>query len=423
LTGAANVAYIFSTDVHMNIKASEVAVAVRIKAGMEKVPGGMMLIPLLIGAVIHTLAPDAGKSLGSFTGALFTGLTPILGVFYVCLGATLDVRATAYIARKGGTLLGSKIAFAALVGVVLGRFMNEAPISGGLFNGLSVLAVVAALSDTNGGLYMSLMGQFGRNRDVGAYSVMSLESGPFITMLILGVAGLSAFPWQALVGAILPLVLGMLLGNLDPEMRRFLAPAVPALVPFLGLTLGLTIKLTAVWKAGLLGLALGLFVVFVGGAVLLLADKLSHGDGIAGLAAATTAGNAAVVPMIVAQANPAYRAAAQSATVLVAASVVVTAILCPVVTVLWARVVLKQPAGGSREADATFAGDLHTHLHHVPADTGETALEAAHLTVRDDSAADRLDGDDRSMAARHGAAAISSTNPTSRRPEGTVGRA
>ena len=367
--------------------------AIGIKAGMEKVPGGLMLIPLLVGAVIHTVAPDAGTFFGSFTGALFTGLAPILGVFYVCLGATLDVKATPYIAKKGGTLLGSKIAFAAIVGIVLGRFMGEAPISGGLLSGLSVLAVVAALSDTNGGLYMSLMGQFGRNRDVGAYSVMSLESGPFITMLILGIAGLSAFPWQALVGAILPLALGMLLGNLDPSMRKFLAPAVPALIPFLGLTLGLTINLTAVWQAGLLGLALGLFVVFAGGAVLLLADKLSRGDGIAGLAAATTAGNAAVVPVIVAQANPAYAQAAPSATVLVAASVVVTAILCPLVTVFWARVVLKQPAGGSREAEASFAADLHPHFDHLPADTGETALEAAHLTVHDDAAADRLTDD------------------------------
>ena len=396
--------------------------AIGIKAGMEKVPGGLMLIPLLVGAVMHTVAPDAGTFFGSFTGALFTGLAPILGVFYVCLGATLDVKATPYIAKKGGTLLGSKIAFAAIVGIVLGRFMGEAPISGGLLSGLSVLAVVAALSDTNGGLYMSLMGQFGRNRDVGAYSVMSLESGPFITMLILGIAGLSAFPWQALVGAILPLALGMLLGNLDPSMRKFLAPAVPALIPFLGLTLGLTINLTAVWQAGLLGLALGLFVVFAGGAVLLLADKLSRGDGIAGLAAATTAGNAAVVPVIVAQANPAYAQAAPSATVLVAASVVVTAILCPLVTVFWARVVLKQPAGGSREAEATFAADLHPHFDHLPADTGETALEAAHLTVHDDTAADRLKDDDRTTTTSSRSSTMSTSDPTNRRPKRSVRR-
>ena len=313
------------------------------------------------------------------------------------------------------------------MGVVLGRLLGEAPIAGGLLAGLSVLAVVAALNDTNGGMYMSLMGQFGRNRDVGAYSVMSLESGPFLTMVTLGIAGLAAFPWQALVGAILPLALGMLLGNLDPAMRKFLAPAVPALVPFLGLTLGLTINLRAVWQAGLLGILLGLFVVLIGGAVLLLADKLTGGDGIAGLAAATTAGNAAVVPSIVAQANPVYAPAAESATVLVAASVVVTAILCPIITVLWARVVLKQPAGGSREVEPALAADLHVHLDHVPADTGETALEAAHLTVLD-TAADRSQDSDRTRTADPGSGkgggsgssgSESTSDPTSPGPDPT----
>jgi 2-keto-3-deoxygluconate permease len=195
-------------------------------------------------------------------------------------------------------------------------------------------------------------------------------------------------------------------------------------VPFLGLTLGLTINLTAVWKAGLLGIGLGLFVVLVGGAVLLLADKLTGGDGIAGLAAATTAGNAAVVPAIVAQANPVYAPAAQTATVLIASSVVVTAILCPIITMLWARVVLKQPAGGSREAEATFAADLRPHLDHVPADTAETALEAAHIRVVDDTAPDRSQGNDRTTTTDggNGSGTGSTSAPTSRRPDRSLRR-
>ncbi|MFJ3213736.1 2-keto-3-deoxygluconate permease [Streptomyces flaveolus] len=351
--------------------------ALPIKAGIEKVPGGLMLVPMLVGAVVHTAAPDSGEFFGSFTGALYTGLPAILAVFYVSLGSTLDVKATPYIAKKGGVLLGSKVLFAMLVGIVLGRLLGESPVSGGAFAGLSTLAVVAALNDTNGGLYMSLMAQFGRKRDVGAYSVMSLESGPFLTMVTLGAAGLSAFPWQTLVGAILPLVLGMLVGNLDPEMRRFLAPAVPALVPFLGLSLGLTLNLTAVWKAGLLGIGLGLFVVLAGGAVLLLADKASGGDGIAGLAAATTAGNAAVVPSIVAAANPVYAPAAQSATVLIASSVVVTSILCPLITALWARRVLQQPLAAGAVGDQTADGDRASSAPH-PVPSGSPAADAQH---------------------------------------------
>lgn len=327
--------------------------SIPIRKFLEKVPGGMMLVPLCIGAVIHTLAPDAGKFFGSFTGAFFTGLAPLLAVFFVCLGATLEVKSTPYILKKGGVLLGSKILFAILIGVIAGRFLGEGPIDSGILAGLSTLALVAALNDTNGGLYISLMGQYGRKRDAGAYSILSLESGPFLTMVTLGIAGLSAFPWQALVGAILPLALGMLLGNLDKNMRNLLAPLVPAMVPFLGLALGLTINLNAVAEAGLLGIVLGLFVVFVGGAVLLLADKLTGGDGVAGLAAATTAGNAALVPAIIATANPVYAPAAAHATVLVAASVVVSAVLCPILTSAWARRVQKKEGSERTQGSST----------------------------------------------------------------------
>lgn len=311
--------------------------SIPIKASLERVPGGMMLIPLLVGALINTVHPGTGEFFGSFTGALFSGALTILAVFYVCMGATIELRTTPYILKKGGALLAVKVGVAVLVGVVLGHFLGEAPVDGGVFAGISTLAVVAALNDTNGGLYMALMSQFGRPRDVASYSLMSLESGPFLTMVTLGAAGLSAFPWQTLLGAILPLVVGMILGNLDPQMRTFLGAAVPVCIPFFGFALGAGIDLGAVWRAGLLGIGLGLLVLVVSGTTLYATDRLIGGNGIAGLAAASTAGNAAAVPAIVAAANPAYKAAAAQATILVAASVVVTSLLVPVLTAWYHR--------------------------------------------------------------------------------------
>ena len=146
------------------------------------------------------------------------------------------------------------------------------------------------MNDTNGRLYMALMGQFGKPRDVAAYSIMTIQSGPFLTMVTLGAAGLSAFPWQTLVGAVLPLVVGAILGNLDREMRVWLSGATGVLIPFFAFALGASIDLRAVWKAGLLGLLLGVAVFVVTGAVLIVADKLTGGTGVAGISAASTAG-------------------------------------------------------------------------------------------------------------------------------------
>ncbi|CAG7643118.1 2-keto-3-deoxygluconate permease [Paenibacillus allorhizosphaerae] len=309
----------------------------KIKATIERIPGGMMIVPLLIGAIVNTLFPAASKTFGSFTGALLTGSLPILAVFYVCMGSTIDFKATPYILKKGGTLLITKVAIAMIVGLIAAQFIGEGMIESGLFAGLSVLAIVAAMNDTNGGLYMALMGQFGKKEDVGAYSIMSLESGPFLTMISLGVAGLAAFPWQTLVGAILPLVVGMILGNLDKEMREFLSKAVPVLVPFFAFALGAGLNLQNVWKAGLLGVLLGISVVVITGIALLFTDKLTGGNGVAGLSAASTAGNAAGVPAAVAAANAAYAPVVPTATALVASCVIVTAILVPIVTAWWAK--------------------------------------------------------------------------------------
>jgi 2-keto-3-deoxygluconate permease len=300
-------------------------------------PGGMMMVPLAIGSLLATFAPRSLTFFGSFTSALFAGALPLLAAFYVCVGATIPARSLPLILKRGGALMLAKISLGVLAGLVLGHFLGVRPITTGWFAGLSTLAVVAAINDTNGGLYMALVRRYGTTEDTAAYSVMALESGPFLTMVTLGVAGLSAFPWQTLLGAVLPLIVGMVLGNLDTEMRDFLSPGVSVLIPFFALGLGTSLDLHRVWAAGLLGLLLCVSVVVASAITLLGIDLLTGGNGTAGVAASTTAGNAAAVPMLVAAANPAYAAAAPSATVLVAASVVITSLLTPPLTALWYR--------------------------------------------------------------------------------------
>jgi 2-keto-3-deoxygluconate permease len=198
---------------------------VPIKRSIERVPGGMMIVPLFTGALVSTFAPHAAGFFGSFTGALFTGSFPILAVFFVCMGSTISVRSLPQVLRRGGALMATKIVLGICAASLFGRLIGIDPIPSGWFAGLSTLAIVAAINDTNGGLYMALMSQYGRPEDAASYSVMALESGPFFTMVTLGVAGLSAFPWQTMVGAILPLCVGMLLlgifwGTQHPSLFR-----------------------------------------------------------------------------------------------------------------------------------------------------------------------------------------------------------
>ena len=136
-----------------------------IKRTVERLPGGMMVVPLLAGSIVATFAPDLPKFFGSFTAALFSGALPILAVFYVCMGSTIDLQTTGYIAKKGGSLFAIKILLGVAVGLIVGHFLGEHPINQGFFAGLSALALVAAINDTNGGLYMALVSRYGRAED------------------------------------------------------------------------------------------------------------------------------------------------------------------------------------------------------------------------------------------------------------------
>ena len=89
--------------------------------------------------------------------------------------------------------------------------------------------------------------------------------------------------------------------------------------------------------AGLPGVVLGLTVVIVTGVVCITMDRLLGGSGVAGAAASSTAGNSAAVPQAVALADTSFAPVAAAATIQVTASVIVTAILTPLLTAWWYR--------------------------------------------------------------------------------------
>jgi 2-keto-3-deoxygluconate permease len=327
----------------------------RIYKTINRVPGGLMVVPLFIGMLINTFCPNLLK-IGGFTEALSNvGYPTILGMYLFTVGTKMTLRTAPRMLKRGFGIMAAKVGIATVIAVSVGKFFG-----GDLF-GFSTLALLVAMSDTNGGMFMALTSVMGDKEDSGTYVPQSIETGPFLTMVILVGAGLANIPWLTIVSVIAPITAGAVLGNLDEDLRDFFGSHEPIIVPFMAFTLGQTINLSAVVTAGLPGIVLGFVVLVVTGTCCILADLLLGGSGIAGAAASSTAGNSAAVPKAVAMADPSYAAIAPIATVQVTASVIVTAILTPILTSFVYNRVKRQRAAASRPVPVAAAHDALLH--------------------------------------------------------------
>ncbi|WP_207753652.1 2-keto-3-deoxygluconate permease [Clostridium paridis] len=295
-----------------------------IKKTLDKIPGGMMVVPLFLGVLVNTFFPQFLK-IGGFTTALFSSSasSPILACFMFLIGSQIHFKLAPKALKKGALLITGKFIVGAGIGIFVGKVFGPAGVLG-----LSPLAILAALTNCNGGLYASLASQYGDETDVGAYALLSLKDGPFFTLVALGASGLAQIPFQALIAVLIPIVIGMILGNIDGDMRAFLGSSKLLLIPFFSFPLGAGMNLETIVKAGGPGIILGVIAAFTGiGAYVLL--KLFKEEPIIGLATGSTAGNAVATPAAVAAADPTLAAIATIATAQVAAACVVSAIVCP----------------------------------------------------------------------------------------------
>lgn len=356
----------------------------KIKQAIEKVPGGLMVVPLMLGALINTIdqlhipfimeilkslgvAPTADGyyemlRIGGFSEALFkNGALTLIALFLFCAGSQMDLRVGGRALKKGVLLTSAKYFSGLLVGLAFGYFFD--PFNG--FLGLSTMAIIAAMTNGNGGMYAALTGQYGNRSDVGAVSVLSLNDGPFFTLMSLGLMG-SNFPIIAFIAVLLPIALGMLLGNLDPEIREFLAPGEILPVPFFAFALGAGMNLADFFNPEVVGagVTLGVMTVLVTGTAGILVFKLFREKSvIAPVAEASTAGNATATPAAISAAAAVaassgmmteaeaqkYHDIVNIATAQISLAVITTAILCPIAVILVDRYQRRKGIDGKAE--------------------------------------------------------------------------
>ena len=307
--------------------------------GMNKIPGGPMVIPLSLGSIIGTFFPDF-LNLGSFTTALFkSSAGPLIALLIFSTGMQITVRNSGPVLAHTGVVLLCKTLIPAALVTLLGFFIGNDG-----FWGISLLAMLTVVANSNGGIWLAFTGKYGDYRDRGAYIASAVNDGPFFVLLFLGASGLADIPISLMVAAVVPLLVGMVIGNLDPKWTNLMKPTGAIVIPFFAFALGTGINLHSIVTGGFTGIILGIlaslftgFLVFIGYKSIL---KRGNQSGI-GFAAGSTAGNAIITPEIVAQADASFTPYVQTATAQIAASVLVSAILAPLVAA-W---VLKRQGG------------------------------------------------------------------------------
>ncbi len=296
---------------------------------LQKLPGGMMLVPLILGSLVGTFAPDF-LQLGSFTTALFkNSALPLIGLLILATGAQINARQSTGVFKRCGVVLLGKTLIPALLVIVYGNIFRREGILG-----VSLIAAMIAFTNSNGGLWLALAGQYGNEEDRGAYIASGLNDGPFFTLLALGLSGHANVPWQAIVGTVIPFIVGFVWGNVDRKFPDMMKPTAAITIPFFSFALGTGINLNNLVTGGMTGILLGIAVTVVTGTLCFIGYRWFVKDSNPGIgfAAGTTAGNAVSSVIVVTQADPSFASFQGVATAQIAAAVLVTALLSPLFT-------------------------------------------------------------------------------------------
>ncbi len=309
---------------------------------MKKMPGGLVIIPLLIAVILATICPSVFQIGGYVTALFYDGNACMMGLFLILCGSAIDVRQVGMPLYKGVTMTAMKFILGVILGLVVGKICGPAG-----FLGLTPFVLIAAITNSNGSLYISLSSQFGNATDTGAISILSLNDGPFFTLIALGATGLANIPIDKLIATIVPLLIGFIWGNLDKEFRKSCSVAQPIVTFFMTISIGSKTDIKTIITAGASGIILGLLsaataVIFFFAFNVLLPKKERNAMG---AAIGTTALNSAMTPAAVAEADPTMAEYVPMATAQCATASIITLFLCPFIVAFFDNMMKKAKKG------------------------------------------------------------------------------
>ena len=307
----------------------------------KKVPAATIVVPMFFACIINTFMPNLLK-IGPMTSAVTSkeGLNAMIDVTLVAVGSQLTFKRLRLALHRGLVLLVSKI----LTGLILGFIFFKLFGRDGIL-GISALAFIASITNHNNSIFIGLISDFGDEYDVASAAITAIISVPIFTFLILSVLGVADITPNSILDLAFPIIVGIVLGNIDKNFCEFLAGTQKFTLPFLGFAIGSGIDLQAILKGGLAGVILTFLTLGASFIISVPADiYINKRPGWAGIANYTAAGNSVIVPALVADLDPSWQAYESIAAAQLGTVVILSSIIIPFAVSLWLNFKSKSPS-------------------------------------------------------------------------------
>lgn len=301
---------------------------------IKKIPASSIIIPMLISSSLNTLAPGAMR-IGPMSAAFSSeiGLNSIIYITLVAVGSQLTIKRFSKAIKRGSVLLISKVITSIIVSFIYVKVFGK----NGIF-GISSLAFISSISNQNNSIFIGMTNDYGDEYDIASAAIMAIISVPIFTFIILSFLGVAKITPNSIIDFIIPLLAGVVLGNVDKNFCEFLAGTQKYIMPFLGFAIGAGIDLMAILIGGLAGLVLSFLTVGAAFVISLPADIfINKRPGWAAISTYTAAGNSVIVPSLVANLDPSWQAYESLASAQLGTVVIMTSLLVPLAASLWMK--------------------------------------------------------------------------------------
>lgn len=300
---------------------------------INKIPAGMFVVPMVISMVINTFWPDL-FNIGGMTQSLFSGdgVGFIVAFLTFASGVSIKFKDLPTLFKRHGVLFLLKLAITMGLSILYMRAFGQE----GIF-GISALGFTLVMTSINPSVYLSIVDEYGDELDPAAFGIAGIFTLPLIPQLIYsfgytqgGTGG--GLDFTPIISTLIPLVVGMILGNLEPGFRSIFGPGLGAIIPVLGWGIGQSANIIEAFRSGLAGVIVTLFFIVVYSSLFFIDRYLLKNNGITGLAFIVVAGTSAAAGPAITAVYPELLPYLGNSVALVVFAFIITAIATPFVT-------------------------------------------------------------------------------------------